>query len=71
MTPTRREILRALEVLSERYPHWRFGQLVANVSYWAKEPTNEAIWEVEDEDFLRGILSHLDQQESNSPPQSA
>jgi hypothetical protein len=71
MTPTRREILRALEELSERYPHWRFGQLVANVSYWAKEPTNEAVWEVEDEQFLRGIQSHLDQQRDTSPPQSA
>jgi hypothetical protein len=62
MTPTRKQILQALEELSERYPHWRFGQLVANVSCWAKEPTTEAIWDVEDDEFLQGIRSHLEQQ---------
>jgi hypothetical protein len=66
MTPIRREIFRKLEELSERFPHWRFGQLVANVSYWAKEPTVEAIWVVEDHDFLSGITSHLEQQASSA-----
>lgn len=61
MTPIRREILRALEEMSKRYPHWRFGKLVANISYWAKGPTAEAIWDVEDEEFLRSIQSHLEQ----------
>jgi hypothetical protein len=63
MTQVRKEILRALEDLSERYPDWRFGQLVANISYWAKEPTVEAIWDVEDDEFLQGIRSHLAQRE--------
>jgi len=61
MTGVRKEILTALAELSDRYPEWRFGQLVANVSYWSKEPTVEAIWDVEDEEFLQGIRSHLDQ----------
>jgi len=61
MTAVRKEILRALEEMSERYPEWRFGQLVANVSYWAKEPSVEAIWDVEDEQFLEGLRSHLEQ----------
>jgi hypothetical protein len=68
MTPVRHEILRALEDLSNRYPDWRFGQLVANVSYWAREPTAEAIWDVEDEEFLQGIQTHLEQQ---STPQGS
>jgi hypothetical protein len=63
MTPVREEIFRKLEELSNRYPHWRFGQMVANVSYWAKEPTAEAIWDVEDEEFLKGITSHLEQRD--------
>lgn len=71
MTPTRKEILCALEEMSERYPDWRFGQLVANISYWAKEPTTEAIWDVEDEEFLQGIKTHLDQKKDPSKSESA
>lgn len=60
MTAIRQEILQALTELSERYPNWRFGQMVANVSSWAREPTAEAVWDVEDEEFLKGIRSHLE-----------
>jgi hypothetical protein len=62
MTPARREILHLLEELSNRHPDWRFGQLVANISYWAKEPTAEAIWDIEDEELLKGIKAHLQRQ---------
>ncbi len=68
MTTIRKEILRALGEMSERYPEWRFGQLVANISYWAKEPSVEAIWDVEDEEFLEGIRSHLSQQSAEADP---
>lgn len=43
--PVRQEILRVLADLSACCPDVRFGQLLANLSYWAKGPTNEAIWE--------------------------
>ncbi|HEV3256320.1 MAG TPA: hypothetical protein VG013_05515 [Gemmataceae bacterium] len=66
MTETRRRILRALEQLSDRYPDWRFGQMVANISYWAKETTAEAIWDVEDEEFLNGIRTHLEHEAERS-----
>jgi hypothetical protein len=46
----RENIFKALAELSERYPGWRFRQTVANVSFW---PTSDAIWDVEDEQFLR------------------
>ena len=49
---TRQEILRTLEEIGNRYPDVRFGQLIANLSYLAKGPTNEAIWDVEDEELL-------------------
>jgi inosine-uridine nucleoside N-ribohydrolase len=45
--------------MSERYPEWRFGQMVANVSFWAKGPTTQAIWDVEDQQFLEAITKHL------------
>ncbi len=56
--PTRRDILHALERLSELTPEVRFGQLIANLSYLAVGPTNEAIWEMEDEQLLIAIRQH-------------
>lgn len=68
MTPERREIIRALEEMSELYPHWRFGQLVANISSWAEGPRPEAVWDVEDEAFLRGVRSHLEYRKRRANP---
>jgi hypothetical protein len=42
-TQVRREILQVLEELSKCCSEVRFGQLIANLSYLAKGPTNEAI----------------------------
>jgi hypothetical protein len=65
---TRREILRSLGRLSELTPEVRFGQLIADLSYLAIGPTNEAIWDMEDEQLLEAIRQHtadLSQRESN------
>ncbi len=60
MTPsTAYRIAVALEELSKLYPQWRFGQLVANVSTWAKGPVESAIWDVDDEAFLHAAEEHL------------
>jgi hypothetical protein len=56
---TRKEILRELERMSELTPDVRFGQLIANLSYLAAGPTNEAIWDMEDEKLLETIRAHL------------
>ncbi len=37
----------------------RFGQLIANLSYLAVGPTNEAIWDVEDEQLLAAIRQQI------------
>jgi hypothetical protein len=58
MTTQRQEILRLLERLSELTPDVRFGQLIANLSYLAVGPTNEAIWDMEDEQLLAAIRTH-------------
>ncbi|HEV8060609.1 MAG TPA: hypothetical protein VGP68_12075 [Gemmataceae bacterium] len=55
----REEILRLLERLSELTPDVRFGQLIANLSYLALGPTNEAIWDMEDEQLLTAIRKHI------------
>jgi hypothetical protein len=56
---TRRQILQSLERLSELTPDVRFGQLIANLSYLAIGPTNEAIWDMEDEQLLEAIQQHM------------
>jgi hypothetical protein len=63
-TPIRREILQVLEELSECCPNVRLGQLIVNLSYLAKGPTNEAIWDVEDEELLAAARKHLAERRS-------
>ena len=56
---TTQQILTAIQELHESHPSWRFGQLVANVSIFAKGPVNTAVWDVEDEEFLKAAQAHL------------
>jgi hypothetical protein len=51
----RAEVFAALAELARRYPHWRIGQLVANVAGWA----DAEIWDVEDEQLLSALRTHL------------
>jgi hypothetical protein len=50
-------MLTAIEQLCERYPHWRLGQLVANIAGWA----DQEIWIVEDQQLLDAARLHLAQ----------
>jgi hypothetical protein len=68
INPQRQEILRLLERLSELAPEVRFGQLIANLSYRAVAPTNEAIWDMDDEQLLvaiRGQIADLSDRSAN------
>jgi hypothetical protein len=56
---SRREILKLLERLSDLTPDVRFGQLIANLSYLAVGPTNEAIWDMEDQQLLDALHRHI------------
>lgn len=49
------ELLHSIAALCERYPHWRFGQLVANVAGWS----DRDVWDVEDAQLLDAVRSHL------------
>jgi hypothetical protein len=51
----RTELFAALETLAKRYPHWRVGQLVANVAGWA----DVELWDAEDEQLLVAAQKHL------------
>ncbi len=59
ITTQRQEILRLLEQLSEMAPDVRFGQLIANLSYLAVGPMNEAIWDMEDPQLLAAIRQQI------------
>jgi hypothetical protein len=59
ITVQRKEILGLLERLSELAPDVRFGQLIANLSYLAIGPTNEAIWDMEDDQLVTAMRQHL------------
>ncbi len=55
----RQDLLSVLLELSEHSPSVRFGQLIANLSYLALGPTNEAIWDVDDSELLAAARKHL------------
>jgi hypothetical protein len=57
MSKERTELIAAIAELCERYPHWRLGQLVANVAGWA----DQEIWDVEDQQLLKSARLHLSQ----------
>jgi hypothetical protein len=64
MTAVRQKVLSLLAEMSERYPEWRIGQVVANVAGWARQPTephDTGIWDVEDEEMLAALERHLTQ----------
>ena len=49
------ELLGLLSELMERYPHWRMGQLLTNLTGWA----DQNIWDVEDEQLIEAAKTHL------------
>lgn len=56
MTGTERaEVFTALAELARRYPHWRVGQLIANVAGWA----DAEVYDAEDEQLLSAAREHL------------
>jgi hypothetical protein len=58
--PVRQEVLQVLTELSEIVPEVRLGQLMANLSYLARGLSNEAIWDMEDEELLVAAREHLE-----------
>ncbi len=57
--PTRKDVLRLLEELSETCPEYRFGQMIANLVMLARGDSEGAIWELEDEELLAVAQKHL------------
>lgn len=53
------QVLDALRDLWRQHPTWRLGQLVANLTMWAKGVENGAQWDMEDQEAKEAILKHL------------
>ena len=68
---TTHQILEALDQLHKAHPSWRFGQLVANVSLFAKGLVKSAVWDVEDQEFLKAAQEHLAQLQAKQKEQVA
>lgn len=60
ITNNRRDVLRILEQLSDLSPEVRMGQLIANLSYLARGPSVESIWDMEDDELLAAATKHLE-----------
>jgi hypothetical protein len=61
---TRAELLKTLAELGEIHPHWRLGQMLANVAMAAGHAESEAVWDLEDEEALaaaRGMVERRQQ----------
>jgi hypothetical protein len=62
--PERTELFAALSELARRYPHWRVGQLVANVAGWA----DAELWDAEDSQLLAAARTHLGRADGPNHP---
>jgi hypothetical protein len=56
----RQQLLESLGELSELAPDVRLGQLIANLSYSAIAPTEEAIWGVDDQQLLTAVRDQIE-----------
>jgi hypothetical protein len=57
--PTRRELLKLIEELSVECPEYRFGQLVLNLAFLAREDGDSLTWHIEDAEFVEAARKHL------------
>jgi hypothetical protein len=61
MNPVRQDVLKVLTELSELVPEVRLGQLIVNLSYLGRGLSNEAVWDMEDEELLTVASKHLEE----------
>jgi hypothetical protein len=56
---TRHELLKLIEELSAACPEYRFGQLVLNLAFLAREDGDRLAWDLEDSEFVEAARKHL------------
>ena len=57
--PTRQELIKLIEELSVACPEYRFGQLVLNLAFLAREDGDSLAWHIEDAEFVEAARKHL------------
>jgi hypothetical protein len=55
----RHELLRLIEEMSEGYPEFRLGQLIANLAFWARGDQEGAVWNVEDQELMAAAREQI------------
>ena len=58
----RKHLLNLVDELGQRYPDWRFGQLICNAAEWA----DVEMWDIEDDQLLAALEAHLNQRSVSS-----
>ena len=53
------QFLNLLKEVQSIYPDMRFGQLVCNLSYWAKGANKSAPWDVENIELINIAKEHI------------
>ncbi len=53
------ELFAALREMRQKYPDWRLGQMIANLSTWARGTGNGQVWDVEDSELVETARRHL------------
>ncbi len=56
---TRHELLKLIEELSAACPEYRFGQLVLNLAFLAREDGDRLAWDLKDAEFVEAARKHL------------
>ena len=57
---SKQDILCTLMDLVGHTPDVRFGQLIANLAVIARGPNPEAVWDMEDDELLEAVKSHIE-----------
>ncbi len=53
------ELMEVLREFRQAYPDFRFGQMVCSIAEWARGPVVSAVYDVEDDEFVKTAREHL------------
>lgn len=59
IVPDLNELLHLIEELSAVCPDYRFGQIVLNLAFLAREDGDRLAWDLEDSEFIEAARKHL------------
>ncbi len=62
----RQELLQLIEEMSAGYPEFRLGQLIANLTFWARGDQDGAVWNVEDEELMAAAREQISNAKSRA-----